>query len=85
MALPDSADGVTHQDSEPITALALSPDCKLLVAASRSLSTRCYNLITGELTRTWKVRRLAPQAKPTRQTLSPVPHDGDGMPTIVRV
>jgi len=35
------------QDSEPITALAVSPDCRTVVAASRSSTCRVYNMVTG--------------------------------------
>jgi len=41
-------------DSETITAIAVSPDCKTLVAASRSLAIRVYDLVTGELRRSWR-------------------------------
>lgn len=43
------------QDSEPITALAVSPDCKTLVAASRSLACRQWDFTTGDCLRTWRV------------------------------
>lgn len=43
-------------DSEPITALALSPDGDTLVAGSRSLSVRQWDWQSGECKRTWKVR-----------------------------
>jgi len=36
------------QDSEPITLLAVSPDCHSLVAASRSLSVRHWDWTSGE-------------------------------------
>eukprot|EP00775_Hariotina_reticulata_P012079 gene12079-12219_t len=55
----DVATGTVAQtlpgDSEPITALAISPDCKSLVAASRSLSVRIWDWASGECRRTWKV------------------------------
>lgn len=44
-------------DSEPITALVVSPDNKTLIAASRSLMCRCYNLETGEMIRSWKAHK----------------------------
>lgn len=43
-----------EQDTEPVTALAVSPDCKTAVVASRSLTLRSYDLHTGELKRTWR-------------------------------
>lgn len=43
------------QDSEPITALAVSPDCRSLVAASRSLAVKLWDWSSGECRRTWKV------------------------------
>eukprot|EP00798_Chlamydomonas_sp_ICE-L_P002642 gene2643-5017_t len=45
------------KDSDAITALAVSPDSKTLVAASRSLNVRVYDLITGELQRTWRAHK----------------------------
>jgi U3 small nucleolar RNA-associated protein 13 len=51
---------ISPQDTEPITALAVSPDCKTLVAASRSLSVKVWDITTGECVRTWKVRTLQP-------------------------
>lgn len=42
------------QDDEPVTALALSPNCTTLVIASRSLTCRMYNVSTGELIRAWR-------------------------------
>lgn len=47
------------QDSEPITALAISPDCTTLVSASRSLMLRVHDLQTGKLKRSWKVHKAA--------------------------
>jgi WD40 repeat protein len=43
------------QDSEPITALAVSPDNRTLVASSRSLMCKVWDLQTGESRRSWKV------------------------------
>ena len=45
------------QDSEPVTALALSPDGRLLFAASRSLQLRCWSLDSGEVLRSYKGHR----------------------------
>ena len=42
------------QDSEPITALALSPDARHLYAASRSLQLRCWSLESGQVLRGYK-------------------------------
>lgn len=42
------------QDTEPITALAVSPDCKTLVCASRSLLCKTYDLTTGAALRSWR-------------------------------
>eukprot|EP00983_Pelagomonas_calceolata_P079175 1154560-Pelagomonas_calceolata.AAC.21 len=47
------------QDTEPVTALAVSPDCKTLVAASRSLMLRVYDLQSGQLKRSWRVHKAA--------------------------
>uniref|UniRef100_A0A383VI50 U3 small nucleolar RNA-associated protein 13 C-terminal domain-containing protein n=1 Tax=Tetradesmus obliquus TaxID=3088 RepID=A0A383VI50_TETOB len=44
-------------DSEPITALAISPDCRSLIAASRSLSVKHWDWASGECKRTWKPHR----------------------------
>lgn len=44
------------QDSEPVTALALSPNGHLLFSASRSLQQRCWSLETGQAVRSFKVR-----------------------------
>ena len=52
------------QDSEPITALALSPDKHSLVAASRSLSVRLWDWTNGECKRTWKVSSSTWQCSP---------------------
>lgn len=45
------------QDSEPITALALSPDGRILFTASRSLQQRCWSLETGQQLRSFKGHR----------------------------
>jgi U3 small nucleolar RNA-associated protein 13 len=42
------------QDSEPVTALALSPDGRLLFAASRSLQLRCWSMEGGQVLRSYK-------------------------------
>lgn len=42
------------QDSEPVTAVALSPDGRLLFAASRSLQLRCWSLESGRAVRSYK-------------------------------
>ncbi len=42
------------QDTEPVTALAVSPDSRTVVVASRSLACRVYDLTTGQLLRTWR-------------------------------
>ena len=42
------------QDSEPVTALALSPDGRLLFAASRSLQLRCWSMESGQVLRSYK-------------------------------
>lgn len=55
---------INLQDTEPITALALSPDCSTLVAASRSLTCRVYNVHTGEVIRAWRAHK-APVADMT--------------------
>lgn len=44
-------------DSEPITALGVSPDNRTVIAASRSLMCRVYNLETGETVRSWKAHK----------------------------
>lgn len=44
------------QDSEPVTALTLSPDSRLLFSASRSLQQRCWSMETGQAIRSFKVR-----------------------------
>lgn len=49
----------TRQDSEPVTALAVSPDNTTLVTASRSLMLRVYDLHTGQLKRSWKTHKAA--------------------------
>ena len=49
------AAGAALQDSEPITALALSPDGRLLFSASRSLQQRCWSLESGQSLRSFKV------------------------------
>lgn len=49
------------QDSEPVTALALSPDAALLYAASRSLQLRCWSLASGQQLRSF-VGHKAPVA-----------------------
>lgn len=41
-------------DSEPVTAVALSPDGRLLFAASRSLQLRCWSLESGRAVRSYK-------------------------------
>jgi WD40 repeat protein len=45
------------QDSEPITALELSPDGRLLFTASRSLQLRCWALDSGLAVRSFKGHR----------------------------
>jgi hypothetical protein len=55
------------QDSEPITALAVSPDCRSLVAASRSLAVKHWDWASGECKRTWKVRRQQQQQQRHQQ------------------
>ncbi len=45
-------------DSEPVTALAPSPDCKTLVVASRSTTCRLYSLETGACVRSWRPHKL---------------------------
>jgi U3 small nucleolar RNA-associated protein 13 len=47
-------DVVPVQDSEPVTALVVSPDSRTLVVASRSLVVRVYDMTTGEVQRTWR-------------------------------
>lgn len=42
------------QDSEPVTALAVSPDGRLLFAASRSLQLRCWSIDTGQALRSFR-------------------------------
>lgn len=42
------------QDSEPVTALALSPDGRLLFAASRSLQLRCWSVESGQVLRSYR-------------------------------
>ncbi|GAB4820492.1 hypothetical protein N2152v2_007538 [Parachlorella kessleri] len=44
-------------DSEPITAVALSPDGRLVFSASRSLQQRCWSLETGQPVRSFKGHR----------------------------
>ena len=44
----------TCQDSEAVTALALSPDNKTLIVASRSLFVRVYDITTGAQLRNWR-------------------------------
>ena len=48
---------VTTQDSEPVTALALSPDAKTLFVASRSLQLRSFDVDTGRYVRAFKGHR----------------------------
>lgn len=54
----DLASGSVHSilegDSEPITALALTPDGASLFAASRSRQIKLWTLATGACTRAWK-------------------------------
>ena len=45
------------QDSEPVTALALSPDGRHVFAASRSLQQRCWSLETGAALRSYRGHR----------------------------
>ena len=52
---PPAAASRRHvQDSEPVTALALSPDGRLLFAASRSLQLRCWSMEGGQVLRSYK-------------------------------
>ena len=52
---PPAAASRRHvQDSEPVTALALSPDGRLLFAASRSLQLRCWSMESGQVLRSYK-------------------------------
>jgi U3 small nucleolar RNA-associated protein 13 len=44
-------------DSEPITALAASPDCKTVFAASRSLNAKIWDIESGACARTWRPHR----------------------------
>ncbi|GFH15415.1 WD_REPEATS_REGION domain-containing protein [Haematococcus lacustris] len=46
--------GEEVKDSEPVSALAISPDCKTLVVASRSCTCRVIDLTSGELKRSWR-------------------------------
>jgi hypothetical protein len=43
-------------DSEPVTALAVSPDGESVFTASRSLTCKRWSLATGECLRAWRVR-----------------------------
>ena len=43
-------------DSEPITAVAVSPDGKSIFGSSRSLQTKMWAFESGECRRSWKVR-----------------------------
>lgn len=42
------------QDGEAVTALAVSPDCRTLVVATRSLYVRVYDMTTGTQLRSWR-------------------------------
>lgn len=42
-------------DSEPVTAVTVSPDGKRIFGSSRSLQTRYWNSESGECHRSWKV------------------------------
>lgn len=44
-------------DAEPITALAISPNGRHIFAASQSLTSKAWDLVTAKCFRTWKVRR----------------------------
>jgi WD40 repeat protein len=44
------------QDSEPITAVALSPDKSHVFAASRSLQMKCWSVETGKAVKIFRVR-----------------------------
>ena len=41
-------------DSEPITALAFTPNARTLFTASRSLQTKRWDVASGEVSRSWK-------------------------------
>ena len=43
------------QDSEPVTALAYSPDGSRIYTASRSLQQRAWDVESARVLRTWKV------------------------------
>lgn len=43
-------------DTEPVTALAFSPNGQHIFAASRSLACKAWELPTGQCFRTWRVR-----------------------------
>lgn len=53
-AAPAAAAAACLQDSEPVTALALSPDGRLLFAASRSLQLRCWSVESGQVLRSYR-------------------------------
>lgn len=42
------------QDGEAVTALAVSPDCRTLIVATRSLYVRVYDMTTGGQLRSWR-------------------------------
>jgi WD40 repeat protein len=56
----DLASGATTQtlpgDTEPVTAIAVSPNGKHIFSASRSLTSKAWDLATGTCFRTWRVR-----------------------------
>ena len=62
----DIASGATVRtlpgDSEPVTSIAVSPNGKHIFAASRSLTTKAWDLTDGSCFRTWKVRGRASDA-----------------------
>ncbi|GIL66924.1 hypothetical protein Vafri_20438, partial [Volvox africanus] len=44
-------------DGEAVTALAISPDCRTLVVATRSLYVRVYDMTTGAQLRNWRAHK----------------------------
>jgi WD40 repeat protein len=51
----DSPNCDVLQDSEPVTALAYSPDGSRIYTASRSLQQRAWDVESARVLRTWKV------------------------------
>lgn len=45
-------------DTEPITALAVSPNGRILITASRSTMCKIWNIQSGECLRQWRAHKL---------------------------